>query len=128
MHTNRPVFYVGFGNVSKQSGSVDCGLFAIAYITDIAFGRDPSFHVYTQKEMSQHFFKCIEQKKIEPFPISRRRRALNLFSFVPVKVYYYCCRTEYYSNKMVGCDGVCGEWFHVQCIDSESPVGSEVVL
>ena len=61
VHTNRPVVYMGFGNVSKKSGSVDCGLFAII---DIAFGRDPSFHVYTQKEMRQHFFKCIEQKKL----------------------------------------------------------------
>ena len=26
---------------------------------------------------------------------------------------------------MVGCDGVCGEWFHVQCIDSESSVCSK---
>ena len=61
VHTNRPVIYMGFGNISKKSGSVDCGLFAII---DIAFGRDPSFHVYTQKEMRQHFFKCIEQKKL----------------------------------------------------------------
>ena len=67
VHTNRPVIYVCFGNVSKQSGSVDCGLFAIAYITDIAFGRDPSFHVYVQKEMRQHFSNVLSKKKLSHF-------------------------------------------------------------
>ena len=79
VHTNRPFFYVGFGNVSKQSGSVDCVLFPMAYITDVSFGRDPSFHVYTQKKMRHTISSNLLSKKIEPFPISRKRTALNLF-------------------------------------------------
>ena len=73
MHINKLEFSIGFANVSKQSGSKDCGLFSVAYITDIAFGLDPSFQVYKQSEMRGHFLKCTEQKKMEPFPAAKNR-------------------------------------------------------
>ena len=34
VHTNKPEFSIGFANVSKQSGSKDCGLFSVAYIAN----------------------------------------------------------------------------------------------
>lgn len=118
VHTSKPEFSVGVANVSKQSGAYDCGLFAIAFITDIVFGRNPCFQVYKQGEMREHFLKCIEQKKMEPFPISRNRRAVTTFKVVRVKVHCYC-RCLDYGEKMVLCDGACGEWFHVKCIESQ---------
>ena len=40
--------------VQKQSGSEDCGLFAIAFATSIAFGQDPLKTTYTQSFMRKH--------------------------------------------------------------------------
>ena len=57
VHTSKPVFLVRVANVTKQSGTSACGLFAIAYITDIAFGRNPEHHVFKQSEMRGHLYK-----------------------------------------------------------------------
>lgn len=54
--------------VQKQLGGSDCGLFAIANATAIAFGRDPSKEVYQQSLMRNHAITCFEQKKMELFP------------------------------------------------------------
>ena len=47
-------------NVAKQSGSSACGLFAIGFITDLAFGRDPEYHVFNQGEMRREHQACVE--------------------------------------------------------------------
>ena len=110
-------------NVKKQSGSKDCGLFSVAFVTDIAFGMNPSFQIYKQAEMRQHLLKCFEQKKMEPFPIAEKRtlRALNIiFRFVPVKVFCHCRRTDHYGSEMILCEGTCNEWFHIECLASFS--------
>ena len=120
LYTNRPEFTIGLANVSKQLGSSDCGLFSVAYITDIAFGLDPSHHVYQQSDMRDHFFKCLEQKKMEPFPVVKNRTLRNKYSPIAVKIYCYCRRTDHYGTEMVSCDGPCGEWFHLECLGDSS--------
>ena len=42
-------------DVSHQSGIVDCGLYAIAYITSIAYGNDPSALVFCQEMLRSHW-------------------------------------------------------------------------
>ena len=66
VNTNKPVVSVNIANLTKQSSSADCGLFAIAYITHIAFGLNPCVHVFQQSSMREHFLKCLENKKMEP--------------------------------------------------------------
>ena len=47
-----------------QSGSVDCGIFAIAYATDLAFGNNPSDIVYDQANMREHLLQCLEKSSL----------------------------------------------------------------
>ena len=54
-------------HVARQDGSNDCGLFAIAYATELAHGRDPAKVVYSQKEMRSYFIKCMENGTLTPF-------------------------------------------------------------
>ena len=53
---------------AEQKGSVDCGLFSIAYATDLAFGNDPSKVVYDQSAMRDHLLLCLESNSISIFP------------------------------------------------------------
>ena len=48
----------------KQSGSYNYGLFAIAYITHLAHGCDPSLFVFHQEAMRNHFIQCSYRKPI----------------------------------------------------------------
>ena len=51
-----------------QNGNVDCGLFAIAYATDLAIGNNPAEIMYDQCEMRNHLLNCLQSNKIKPFP------------------------------------------------------------
>ena len=52
----------------KQDGSVDCGLFAIANATAIAFGQSLRNLHRCQMQMREHLVKCLSQKKLTLFP------------------------------------------------------------
>ena len=51
---------------SKQNGVNDCGLFAIATATALAFDLNPV--KFGQSNMRAHLLKCFEGRKITPFP------------------------------------------------------------
>ena len=59
---------------SPQKGTRDCGLYAIAYATELAFGFDPSKYIFEQVRMRDHLLGCFENRKIERFP---KIRTLN---------------------------------------------------
>ena len=71
IHTNDDHFRIRLANVIKQSGVNDCRLFVIAYITHLAFGKDPSCCVFAQSEMRSHLLASFEQQRITPFPVIR---------------------------------------------------------
>ena len=48
-----------------QEGGDDCGLFAIATATALAFGTDPL--PFQQSDMRAHLFKCFEGRHMTPF-------------------------------------------------------------
>ena len=72
VHTDKPTFSVKLSSVSKQSGSSDCGLYAVANITHIAFGDDPSLVIFNQSKMREHLLKCLEEQKMQSFPILKK--------------------------------------------------------
>ena len=55
--------------IYKQSGGVDCGLFAIAFSVDLCYGIDPSAVVYDQSRMRKHLIECFDKMKLTQFPL-----------------------------------------------------------
>ena len=55
-------------SVQQQRNSVDCGLFAIAFATSLAFGGNPCDVAYDQKLMRKHFLDCLKKEEMMPFP------------------------------------------------------------
>lgn len=55
--------------MQKQEGGRDCGLFAIATITAIAHGYDPTKMKFDQTAMRNHLAKCFSEKCMSMFPI-----------------------------------------------------------
>ena len=68
-----------FINVYMQTNGNDCGLYAIANATALAFGRDPSKEQYIPSKLRKHLIQCLEDKEMKPFPTakgtSKRRKA-----------------------------------------------------
>ena len=115
--TQKPQFTVRIASLAKQSGNSDCGLYAIAYITHLAFGLDPSLFVFKQQALRSHFIHCIEQKTISPFPILRERRQPSTLTVVTIEVHCHC-RCPDTGSKMVFCDGPCRRWYHFECLNA----------
>ena len=54
-------------NKPKQQGGNDCGVFAIAVCTCLAFGEDPSKMIVCQAGMRDHLLKCFEENMLTQF-------------------------------------------------------------
>lgn len=52
----------------QQIGGRDCGLFAIANCTALAYGSHPSNASFNQDAMRQHLLNCLESFYFTPFP------------------------------------------------------------
>lgn len=59
---------IKIGRSQKQKGLNDCGIFAIAYATAIAFGAQPEKQNMTQDVMRAHLVNCLSNEKFSVFP------------------------------------------------------------
>ena len=53
-------------NIQVQDGVDDCEIFAIAYITALAFDTEPA--QFQQSLMREHILKCFQDRMMVPFP------------------------------------------------------------
>ena len=54
--------------VQMQSNSVNCGIYAIAFLTDLCYGKDPASCRYASTEVHNHLVTCFENGHMTPFP------------------------------------------------------------
>lgn len=52
--------------LQKQKGAIDCGLFAVAFATNIGYGRNT--FKFNQSQMRRHLIACFEASEIAVFP------------------------------------------------------------
>jgi len=52
----------------QELGSNNCGVFAVAAATAIAFSFDPLQVEFKETEMRRHLFQCFEDVFMTPFP------------------------------------------------------------
>jgi hypothetical protein len=60
--------YYSYANVQQQLDGVYCGLFIIAFATDIAFSIPPMQSNYNILRMCHHLHNCICVSEMTPFP------------------------------------------------------------
>ena len=61
-------------DVQMQSGTYDCGLFAITFATTLVHNEHPGKFLFNQDSMRQHPMKCLELGEMTMFPVKRTRR------------------------------------------------------
>jgi len=86
---------------NKLYSSDDCGLFSAAYCTALVNGH--SLFVYHQDAMRPLLVCCLENKKMDYFPIARNRR--NGTARYDKMAVYCMCRYPDDGSKMIQCGG-----------------------
>ncbi len=112
--TKRLVIHVNMENVQQQPDSYNCGFFAIAYATHLCFHQNPKCLQFEVSKMKSHLVRCLEAKRMEPFPLLKISKNEHLGTLHIFRV--YCIYGMPINNKelMLTCN-VCIEKFHSSC-------------
>ena len=86
----KPEISLEFVDVPVQAGTYDCGLFAVAFATVLALGRQPEKFQFSQQEMKKHLYQCFEKQKMGMFPFGRKRRSKKSMVKSIQKVPLFC--------------------------------------
>ena len=74
MKTRKKEIHFDLVNVMRQPNGSNCGLFAVAFATELAHGYDPALCLWDTAVMRQHLISCLENRHLSRFPCSKERR------------------------------------------------------
>ena len=111
----KPEIEVEVMKLTRQMGSNDCGLYAIAVAVALAYELDPTTFIFEQNELRSHLANCFVNQHLTQFLTKRTRKATNsVLSNITIYVCPVCKMTEN-GIDMVECDE-CKIWHHDPCV------------
>ena len=116
VRSKRSSIKIDIMDVCQQTGTVDCGLFALAYATTLCNGELPQYKNYIQKEMRSHLIKCLQESTptASPFPSSNRNMQHDVKRTKSVSLHCSCRLPEDPEKRMIQCV-ICSVWYHEDC-------------
>lgn len=76
--------YFEFIDMPMQSGTSDCGVYAIAFATALALGKQPECYVFNEQKMRAHLRRCLiggRMEMLKCFYAQRRKYQSNTKQF-----------------------------------------------
>ena len=113
-----PQLIIHSAAVQQQDNGVDCGLYAIAFATSLAYGENPEEELFDKSKLREHLKSCFRSQTMTPFP--KTTKQMPRFQTTTSTVELYCiCRMPFELPKslkfeMAECTK-CKKWFHRQC-------------
>ena len=116
---------INLEKVQMQIHTNDCGVYAIAFLTDICYGRSPSSCVYDHKKIRSHLINCFQTGKMTPFPSTETKEEKAMLK--TLNVYCQCRLPNVLEHKfkkpiaeevpcMVKCY-ICDNFYHNTCVN-----------
>ena len=103
--------------VQRQTGSADCGLFAIAFIVEYAFNglEDATNSNFKQSQMRTHLAECIANDRFQHFPKegSANVNGGTTHKIIPITC---ICRMPGHYKKGLICTN-CFNEYHLSCLN-----------
>ena len=106
----------------EQFGDSDCGLFSIAYATELCYGNDVSSLRYYQDRLRSHLIECLKSKRMIPFPSKSCRRRKATPTILTFDVFCCCRLPEFVEEEPMAACEKCHEWYHCSCENIPSEV------
>lgn len=102
-------------NMQQQRGESGCGLFALAFVTAVCHGDDPTSLYFDQESMHTHLITEIESGEATPFPVIKTQtRRKHLIDTVCIDL-RCVCRLPDNGTPMFQCNK-CLCRFHAACV------------
>ena len=104
-------------NTQHQTNDSDCGLFAIAFTTEIINHKSPALCEFDVNQMRPHLIKCLKAGFLSRFPLKKVRRVpmgRRVQKSIAEKLYCSCHMPNDKKMAMIYCDR-CTTWFHHAC-------------
>ena len=114
MHTGNQVTFLN-EKVQKQTNTNDCGLFALAFATDLCHGIDPASQCYDPQHMREHYVHCLDSQEMVPFPKTSRRVPFHITNRKTTVAIYCVCRMPNDKQEYAQCYQ-CDGWYHPTCV------------
>ncbi len=99
---------------NKQKSSSDCGVFAIACATSLAFGIAPESQHFVQEELRSYLAMCFRVGKMMPFPTATLSWSAKPSVCYEVLVCKICRRPGTVKQILTQCF-LCQGYFHLHC-------------
>ena len=107
--------------VQQQSNTIDCGVFALAFIHYIlSEKKTPAEANFDTSKMKRLLLHCLVENELSQFPRSDRNHRKCIHKTISVALFCNCkinwakSDNRLFDKQMVKCDGSC-EWFHRMC-------------
>ena len=118
-------------NVQQQQNSVDCGIFAIAFLVELcANGFNNLMNsTFDVSEMRNHLSVCIENKHFQPFPKTQDNVKPKRSNPIIYEIEADCnsCTLPNIFDDMIGCEnGDCEFWYHMKCVDINKTISDSL--
>ena len=105
----------------RQNNSVDCGLYAIAYVMSYCLRGEICFDlIFDSKKLQSHLFKWFEQQEMTEFPLTNKTKSVRKKTStleIDIENYCICNLPACLDIVMVECDK-CATWYHKSCINA----------
>ena len=118
IQTSSKSITINYVKMQYQSGSSDCGLFAIAYACAICHGLDPSNLIYRQDSMRRHLIRACNVAKLTVFPCERQHINTTITS-KKMDIFCLCGIPDNNGQKMIMCS-TRQDWYHITCVQIPS--------
>ena len=100
----------------RQTGGQNCGLFAIAFATELADLCCSGTVQLDEAQMRSHLANCLEAHAITPFPRSSGRQTSTMCTQFDLSIQLHCyCRMPAIYDRMQQCV-TCKQPYHFSCI------------
>ena len=109
---NRTIVF-DFVNVMSQPNLCDCGIYALANATELAYGHDPARCQWETTTMRKHLIECFESGHMQRFPILKERRlplGRRVRTSFKEDLHCICRMPNDKSMAMIQCSS-CTTWF-----------------
>lgn len=103
----------------QQKGLTDCGLYALAYATELCIANTTDCHLenvkFNQDRMRQHLEVCTQKGQMTAFPKEIQYQDGSTLDVFVVDIFCICKMPDIYDKLMVECSD-CSKWFHFKCV------------